>query len=54
MTTSRVDVDYVVTEYGVASLSGRSIRERVKELINIAHPNFRDYLKSEARRNMIW
>jgi acyl-CoA hydrolase len=54
VTTSRVDVDYVVTEYGVASISGRSIRERVKELINIAHPNFRDYLKSEARRNMIW
>ncbi len=54
VTTSRVDVDYVVTEYGVASLSGRSVRERVQELISIAHPNFRDYLKSEARRNMIW
>lgn len=54
VTTSRVDVDYVVTEYGVASLRGRSVRERVKELINIAHPNFRDFLKSEARRNMIY
>jgi acyl-CoA hydrolase len=54
VTTSRVDVDYVVTEYGVASLRGRSIRERVKELINIAHPNFRDYLRSEAERNQIW
>lgn len=54
VTTSRVDVDYVVTEYGVASLRGRSIRERTAELINIAHPNFRDYLRSEAGRNMIW
>jgi len=54
VTTSRVDVDYVVTEYGIASLRGRSIRERVKELTNIAHPNFRDYLRSEAERHMIW
>ncbi|KUG02695.1 4-hydroxybutyrate coenzyme a transferase [hydrocarbon metagenome] len=54
VTTSRVDVDYVVTEYGIARLRGRSIRERVKELINIAHPDFRDYLRSEAERNQIW
>jgi len=54
VTTSRVDMDYVVTEYGIASLRGRSIRERVKELINVAHPNFRDYLRSEAERNQIW
>ena len=54
VTTSRVDVDYVVTEYGIASLRGRSIRERVKELISIAHPDFRDYLRSEAERNQIW
>lgn len=54
VTTSRVDVDYVVTEYGIACLRGRSIRERNKELINIAHPNFRDYLRSESERNQIW
>lgn len=54
VTTSRVDVDYVITEYGIAHLRGRSIRERVKQLINIAHPHFRDLLKSEADRNMIW
>ena len=54
VTTSRIDVDYVVTEYGVASLRGRSVRERVKELINIAHPDFKDYLHSEAQRNQIW
>lgn len=51
---SRNDVDYVVTEYGVASLRGRSIRERVQNLINIAHPNFRQQLKSEAKKNYIW
>lgn len=54
VTTSRVDVDYVVTEHGVACLRGLSIRERVQELIRIAHPDFRDYLKSEARRLSIW
>lgn len=54
VTTSRVDVDYVVTEFGVACLRGRAIRERVIELINIAHPNFRDYLRSEAERYQIW
>jgi len=54
VTTSRIDVDYVVTEYGIASLRGRSVRERIKELINIAHPNFRDWLRSEAERNMMW
>lgn len=54
VTTSRVDIDYVVTEYGVAHLKGRSLRERTQELINIAHPDFRDYLASEARRHHIW
>jgi 4-hydroxybutyrate CoA-transferase len=42
--TSRGDVHYVVTEYGVAQLWGKSIRERVKALINIAHPKFKDEL----------
>lgn len=45
---SRNDVDYVVTEYGVASLRGTSIRERVDRLIAIAHPKFRDGLRKEA------
>lgn len=54
VTTSRIDVDCVVTEYGVACLRGRSVRERVQELINIAHPNFRDELRFEARHNMVW
>jgi 4-hydroxybutyrate CoA-transferase len=48
--TSRAHVRTVVTEYGVAELFGRSIRERVAGLIAIAHPDFRDELASEARR----
>lgn len=45
VTTLRTDVDYIVTEYGIASLKGKSLRERARELINIAHPDFRDQLK---------
>lgn len=54
VTSSRVDIHYVVTEYGVACLRGHSIRERVKQLIRIAHPNWRDYLSFEAHKNQIW
>lgn len=45
VTTSRNDVDYVVTEYGIAELRGKSLRDRAKLLINIAHPDVRDELK---------
>lgn len=48
--TTRNDVHFVVTEYGVASLYGRTIRQRAKELINIAHPKFRDELMFEAQK----
>ena len=48
VTLSRNDVDYVVTEYGVAWLRGTSIRERVELLIGIAHPRFRDELHRQA------
>lgn len=51
---SRNDVDYVVTEFGIAELKGTSVRERVKRLINIAHPDFREQLKREAEELMIW
>ncbi|SHK56108.1 acetyl-CoA hydrolase/transferase family protein [Paramaledivibacter caminithermalis] len=51
---SRNDVDFVVTEYGVAALRGTSIRDRVKRLIDIAHPDFRDSLREEAKELMIW
>jgi 4-hydroxybutyrate CoA-transferase len=47
--TTRADVHYVVTEYGVASLFGRSLRERAQALIGIAHPSFRDELRAAAR-----
>lgn len=54
VTTSRNDTDYVVTEFGVAWLRGLTVRERVDELIKIAHPDFRDWLREEAEKNMIW
>ncbi len=47
--TTRGDVHYVVTEYGVAQLFGKSIQERAKALINIAHPKFRDELTKFAK-----
>lgn len=48
--TTRAHVHTVVTEWGVAELHGRSIAERARALIGIAHPDFRDVLTSEARR----
>ena len=48
--TSRNDVDYIITEYGIAHLRGRSVRERAKALINIAHPDFREALKDDFGR----
>ena len=54
VTTSRNDTDYVVTEYGIAWLRGLNIRQRVDALIRIAHPDFRDWLREEAEKNMIW
>jgi acyl-CoA hydrolase/L-amino acid N-acyltransferase YncA len=47
--TTRGDVHYVVTEYGVAYLYGRNIRERALALINIAHPKFREELLAQAK-----
>ncbi len=45
VTTSRCDVDYIVTEYGIAHLKGKTLKQRAESLINIAHPNFREELK---------
>lgn len=50
--TTRGDVHYVVTEYGTAYLHGKSIRERVLSLINIAHPKFRKELIQAAKSQM--
>jgi 4-hydroxybutyrate CoA-transferase len=49
--TSRGDVHYVVTEYGVAQLHGKSLRERVTALIGIAAPQFREELERYAKQN---
>ncbi|MCL2188006.1 MAG: 4-hydroxybutyrate--acetyl-CoA CoA transferase [Defluviitaleaceae bacterium] len=49
---SRNDVDFVVTEYGVAALRGTSIQERAERLINVAHPDYREELAKTARELM--
>jgi GNAT superfamily N-acetyltransferase len=52
--TSRGDVHYVATEYGIANLHGRNLRERALALISIAHPDFRDDLLAYAKkRNLV-
>ncbi|MBC3885718.1 acetyl-CoA hydrolase/transferase family protein [Undibacterium griseum] len=50
VTTGKNDINYVVTEYGVAQLRGKSAKQRVQELIAIAHPDFRAELMAEAKR----
>jgi len=54
VTTSRNDVDYVVTEYGVAWLRGKTVAERAEALIAIAHPDFRDELKAAVEKYELW
>jgi 4-hydroxybutyrate CoA-transferase len=51
--TGRGDVHYVVTEYGIADLHGRSLRERALALIRCAHPDFRDELSNAARKRKL-
>lgn len=48
VTTGKNDVDYIVTEYGIAHLRGKTATERAEELINIAHPDFREELKKDS------
>jgi 4-hydroxybutyrate CoA-transferase len=50
VTTSRNDVDYIVTEYGIAPLKGKTLKERARNLINVAHPDFREELKAEFEK----
>lgn len=52
-TLNRADVRYVVTEYGIAYLHGKNVRERAMSLISIAHPNFRPWLIEEAKKRGI-
>ncbi len=53
VTTPRTDTMYVVTEYGIADVWGKNISDRVKAMISIAHPDFRDQLLDEARENKL-
>ncbi|MEL7656623.1 MAG: acetyl-CoA hydrolase/transferase C-terminal domain-containing protein, partial [Bacillota bacterium] len=50
VTCTKNDIDYAVTEYGVAKLKGKTASQRAKELINIAHPKFREELTLEAKK----
>ena len=50
----RNNVDYIVTEYGIAHLKFKSVSERLNELINIAHPDFRQELRKQAEDLHIW
>jgi acetyl-CoA hydrolase len=48
--TTRGEVQYVVTEFGIADLFGRTLRERARSLLSIAHPSFREGLEAAARQ----
>lgn len=48
VTTTRMHVHYVVTEYGIADLYGRNLRQRTRPLINIAYPGHREALECQA------
>lgn len=50
VTVPRTLVDYVVTEQGIASLRGKTVRQRIGEMISVAHPDFRNHLRHEAQR----
>ncbi len=51
VTTPRSDVMYVVTEYGIVNLKGKSVAERAQALISIAHPDFREDLERQAHEH---
>ena len=53
VTTPRSDIMYVVTEYGIANLKGRSVAERARALISLAHPDFREELERQAHEHRL-
>jgi len=53
VTTTRADMMYVVTEYGITNLKGKCVAERAQALINLAHPDFREGLEREAHENRL-
>ncbi|NLT57387.1 MAG: 4-hydroxybutyrate--acetyl-CoA CoA transferase [Clostridiales bacterium] len=54
VTMSRNNIDYIVTEHGIAPMKARNIRQRVDNLIAVAHPDFREELRAEANKLMLW
>ena len=50
VTTSRNDVDYIVTEHGIAEMKGKTLKQRARNLIAVAHPSFREELKEEFEK----
>ncbi len=54
VTMSRNNIDYIVTENGIAPMKARTIKDRVDALIAIAHPEFKDELRAEANKLMLW
>ncbi|MBA3901777.1 MAG: acetyl-CoA hydrolase/transferase family protein [Bacteroidetes bacterium] len=51
--TTRAHVHYVVTEYGIAYLYGKNLKDRAREMIKIAHPKYREWLEMEARKGIL-
>jgi len=54
VTLSRNDVDFIVTEFGIAPMRGRNVRQRVENLISVAHPDFRADLRRDAEKLLLW
>jgi len=53
VSTQKQSIMYIVTEYGLAKMTGKTLRQRAKQLIDIAHPDFREALRAEARKRKI-
>ena len=53
VTTPRTDIMYVVTEYGMVNLKGKSVAERARAMISLAHPDFREDLERQAYENRL-
>ena len=53
VTTPRTDIMYVVTEYGMVNLKGKSVAERARAMISLAHPDFRETLERQAYENRL-
>jgi acyl-CoA hydrolase len=54
VTISRNNVDYIVTEFGIAPMRGRNVRQRIENLVAIAHPDFRDQIRKDAEKYRLW